>query len=117
LGRKLLNLVRLPHVWIKLSAPYRIGVDPVATKPPGDWLAALLRAAPERCVWGSDWPFAPQRKSQTDAATLLAYRPIEYRKLVEDFVAALPAQADADRIFRMNPARLYGFDLAESKKE
>jgi predicted TIM-barrel fold metal-dependent hydrolase len=117
MGRRLLSLVSLPHVWVKVSAPYRMGADPLATKPPADWLTALLRVAPDRCVWGSDWPFAPQRKNQTDAATSVPYRPIEYRRLLEDFIRVLPGAADADRILRRNPARLYEFDLAKSVKE
>jgi predicted TIM-barrel fold metal-dependent hydrolase len=116
-GRGLLHLLSLSHVWVKLSAPYRIGADPLNTKPPADWLLALLRAAPDRCVWGSDWPFAPQRKNQTDAAIVVPYRPIDYRRLLEDFIGALPAATDADRILRLNPARLYGFDLAKNDKE
>jgi predicted TIM-barrel fold metal-dependent hydrolase len=117
MGRRLLDLAGLSHVWVKLSAPYRIGADPVNTKPPASWLLAFLRVAPDRCVWGSDWPFAPQRKNQTDAAMVVAYRPIEYRRLLEDFIRALPSATDADRILRLNPARLYGFDLAKSKNE
>lgn len=116
-GRRLLDLVGLSHVWVKVSAPYRIGADPLSTRPPAEWLAALLRVAPDRSVWGSDWPFAPQRKTQTDAATVVAYRPIEYRRLLEDFIRALPVGTDADRILRLNPARLYGFDLAENGNE
>jgi predicted TIM-barrel fold metal-dependent hydrolase len=116
-GRRLLDLVGLLHVWVKLSAPYRIGADPLNTTPPADWLSALLQIAPDRCVWGSDWPFAPQRKNQTDAAIAVPYRPIKYRRLLEDFIRALPASMDAGRILRQNPARLYGFDLAESDKE
>ena len=117
LGRRLLDLISLGHVWVKLSAPYRIGADPLNTTPPANWLLALLRAAPDRCVWGSDWPFAPSRKSQTDAATAVPYRPIDYRRLLEDFIRALPAEIDAGVVMRLNPARLYGFDLASSDKE
>jgi predicted TIM-barrel fold metal-dependent hydrolase len=116
-GRRLLKLIGLPHVWVKLSAPYRIGPDPVATEPPADWLSALLSAAPDRCIWGSDWPFAPQRKNQTDALTVLAYRPIDYRRLIAEFIAALPGATNADRVFRVNPSRLYGFDSAIGKRE
>jgi predicted TIM-barrel fold metal-dependent hydrolase len=116
-GRSLLSLLSLPHVWVKLSAPYRIGADPLNTTPPADWLSALLRVAPDRCVWGSDWPFAPQRKIQTDSAMVVPYRPIVYRRLLEDFIRALPAPTATDRILRVNPARLYGFDLAKKSKE
>jgi len=58
-GRALLDLAALPHVWIKLSAPYRCSQDDLATSPPSEWLKALVQAAPDRCVWGSDWPHTP----------------------------------------------------------
>jgi predicted TIM-barrel fold metal-dependent hydrolase len=32
-GRALLDLVALPHVWMKLSAPYRVSDDPLNTRP------------------------------------------------------------------------------------
>ena len=108
LGRRMLNLLSLPHVWMKLSAPYRTGNDPLATKPPSEWLPALVRVAPDRCVWGSDWPFPPSRKNQTGKDVSLPYRPIDYQRTLEDFFSALPA-AESDMILRDNPARLYGF--------
>ncbi len=102
-GRGLLNLVRQPHVWVKLSAPYRVCANPLETKPPRAWLEAFVDAATDRCVWGSDWPHTPAHDS-TDGA----YRAIDYAVLVDDFLAVLPAQA-ADAVMRDNPARLYGY--------
>jgi predicted TIM-barrel fold metal-dependent hydrolase len=32
-SRALLKLLEMPHVWIKLSAPYRVSANPLATKP------------------------------------------------------------------------------------
>ena len=37
------------------------------------------------------------------------YRPLSYETLVDDFVAALPSAAHAERIMRDNAERLYGF--------
>ena len=42
-GRRLLDLVALPHVWMKLSAPYRHDRGPLNTRPDREWLAALDR--------------------------------------------------------------------------
>jgi predicted TIM-barrel fold metal-dependent hydrolase len=113
LGRSLLDLLSLPQVWIKLSAPYRVVEDPLATNPPAPWLSALLRVAPDRCVWGSDWPHAPQRRDQTDARTSVPYRLLDYWRVLGDFIRALPDATVADRIFRLNPDRLYGFRTGE----
>jgi predicted TIM-barrel fold metal-dependent hydrolase len=108
-GRRLLDLLARPNVWVKLSAPYRVSDDPLATRPGASWLAAILAVAPDRCVWGSDWPYTPPHAEQTDGATALAYRPLSYERLVDDFVAAVGSLVLAERIMRDNPARLYGF--------
>jgi predicted TIM-barrel fold metal-dependent hydrolase len=51
-SRALLKLLEMPHVWIKLSAPYRVSANPLATKRDPAWLAAILAAAPDR-VFGA----------------------------------------------------------------
>jgi predicted TIM-barrel fold metal-dependent hydrolase len=108
-GQRLLELIRLPHVWVKLSAPYRMLDDPLATKPLADWLAAFAHAAPDRCVWGSDWPHTPLSRHQQGAAFAVPYRKIEYSKLFRDFIQALGDATANERILVTNPARLYGF--------
>ena len=108
-GRQLLGLLRYPHVWMKLSAPYRVSDDPLDTKPNRHWLAAILGAAKERCVWGSDWPHTPAHDAQKGGAIATSHRPISYEKLVDDFIAALASVELTEIIMRDNPARLYGF--------
>ena len=108
-GRRLLDLVTLPHVWIKLSAPYRHDRGPRNTRPDREWLAALTAAAPGRCVWGSDWPHPPAHEQQNGASLEAPYRALSYETLVDDFLAALPSADLAERIMNENAARLYGF--------
>jgi predicted TIM-barrel fold metal-dependent hydrolase len=106
-GRSLLRLFELPHIWVKLSAPYRVGSDPLSTAPPADWIAAIVARAPARCLWGSDWPHTPAKTEQSrdDAAP---YRPIAYGDLLDGFCAAMPRDA-MFRATRTNPEKLYGF--------
>ncbi len=111
-ARQLLELVALPHVWVKLSAPYRVLSDPLATNPPADWLAALLQAAPDRCIWGSDWPHTPLDADQRSRDEIAPYRKISYSRLFQDFVRALPDASLARRILVENPQRLYGFSAS-----
>jgi len=111
-GRALLDLATLPHVWIKLSAPYRCSPDPLATTPPSDWLTALVRAAPDRCVWGSDWPHTPPRKHGETEIGTPPYRNIAYSRLFDDFLRALELPGIARRILIENPLQLYGFPHA-----
>jgi|SRR5579885_731921 len=109
-GRILTELAALSHVWIKLSGPYRVLLsDPMATRPPLAWLKALLTAAPERCVWGSDWPHTPPHEKQLAAGAPVPYRRLEYARVLGDFSSALPDAATARRVLVTNPMRLYGF--------
>ena len=108
-GRRLPELLRRPHVWIKLSAPYRVSDHPLETRPDKTWLREILACAEDRCVWGSDWPHTPLHGLQDDGAMALPYRALSYEKLVDDFLAAIGAAELAARIMAYNPARLYGF--------
>jgi predicted TIM-barrel fold metal-dependent hydrolase len=108
-GRALLDLVGLPHVWMKLSAPYRVSDDRLETRPDSAWLEAMLARAADRCVWGSDWPHVPPHETQTGAMLPVPYRDIPYERLVDDFLRELGSTALADLLMQDNPARLYGF--------
>jgi predicted TIM-barrel fold metal-dependent hydrolase len=108
-SRKLLDLLRLPHVWMKLSAPYRVSDDVLATRPDPAWLAAILAAAADRCVWGSDWPHTPPHEKQGDGAAVLPHRTLNYETVIDDFITAVGAPELSERILSDNPARLYDF--------
>ena len=108
-SRVLLKLLAMPHVWIKLSAPYRVSENPLATKPDPAWLAAILAVASDRCVWGSDWPHTPPHDEQFGSNVLGAYRNLRYETVVDDFMAAVGSVELTERILADNPARLYGF--------
>ncbi len=106
---RLLELLRLPHVWMKLSAPYRSTGDALAVTPDPAWLQKLLHVSANRCVWGSDWPHTPAHEQQTGDGALLPYRPLDYAAVVEGFRSALPDPTLADKIMGINPERLYRF--------
>ncbi len=113
-GHALLELAAVPHVWTKLSAPYRVSADPLATMPPAEWLSAFMNAAPDRCIWGSDWPHTPPRNDGPVKNKMLPYRNIPYERVFDDFVAGLDSFELARRILVENPARLYGFPQPQS---
>jgi predicted TIM-barrel fold metal-dependent hydrolase len=94
----LLRLLRSGCCWVKLSG-YRIA----ANGPPyADVLAparALIAAAPERCVWGTDWPHPH-----------LEGRPMPDDGLLLDLLGEwAPDPAQQRRILVDTPAALYGF--------
>lgn len=103
----LLDLLKLSHVWVKVSGADKIcdttvhiyhGLPFVDVVPYGQ---AVIAAAPERVIWGTDWPhsnnFAPgHTPNDGDLVDLLA--------------AFAPDEAARRKILVDNPARLYGFE-------
>jgi len=85
------------HRWIKLS-----GVDRAMSGSSDSWSMALspvrelLKAAPERAVWGSDWPHPNIEGEVPDDAALLAF--------IEE---ACGDRETADAVLVRNPSRLY----------
>ncbi|HZD40830.1 MAG TPA: amidohydrolase family protein [Terriglobales bacterium] len=102
----LLELVRLRHVWVKVSGADKIcdtlvhsyfGLPFVEVIP---YARAVITAAPDRVLWGTDWPhsnnFVPgHTPNDGDLADLL--------------VAFSPDEATRKKILVDNPALLYGF--------
>lgn len=98
--RVLLDLVREDHIWVKLTGADRI----TKAGPPYDdvvpFARALIDAAPDRMIWGTDWPhsaYFDAAKMPNDGALM---------NLLPDFA---PDPAVLDRILLDNPARLFGF--------
>jgi 2-pyrone-4,6-dicarboxylate lactonase len=94
--RLLLELLRRPNWWVKVSGAERIS----ETGPPFTdaipFAQRLIAAAPDRVLWGTDWPH-PNVRWEPDEA---------------DLVDLLPHFADAAALQQLlvdNPARLYGF--------
>lgn len=95
---RLLKLVETGRCWVKLSAAYRLtdwqrfgygAVAPLAR--------ALLRANPQRMLWGSDWPHTDLRTGMPNDGDLL------------DLLGAwIDDDAVRDAILVTNPASLYG---------
>jgi predicted TIM-barrel fold metal-dependent hydrolase len=87
------------RAWVKLSGPYLdtqtgspryADIKPVAR--------GYVETAPERLVWGSDWPHPTERHTKPDDAVLL--------DLLQEWV---PDEPTRRRILVDNPAVLYGF--------
>jgi predicted TIM-barrel fold metal-dependent hydrolase len=104
----LLALVQGGHVYVKLSAPYRI-LDQ-ADGQDGQWLArALIDANPERMLWGTDWPHTgpfpgrPREREGTDP-----FHPVDDGAQLDIF-GRWTSAAERQRILVDNPGRLYDF--------
>jgi 2-pyrone-4,6-dicarboxylate lactonase len=92
---RLLSLLKDGQCWLKLSAPYRIAkhrgygaIEPMAR--------AIVAAAPDKVIWGSDWPHIPD--STRDTGELL--------NLLERWTDETGVR---QAILSDNPARLFDF--------
>ena len=97
--RVIRQMIDKGRTWVKLTSAYldsKVG-------PPGyadavKMAQSFFTAAPERVVWGTDWPH-PTEKEKTDDAVLF------------DLLAAwAPDEAARRRVLVDNPQALYGFD-------
>jgi D-galactarolactone isomerase len=96
--RVLLRLLDTGRVWVKLSAPYETSkVGPPYYDDVGRLAKALVKAAPERMLWASNWPHPSAREKLDDAVFL---------DMLLDWV---PDEAVRHRVLVDNPAELYGF--------
>lgn len=94
------RLVDKGSTWVKVSGAYlntAIGGPsyPDAAALTRDW----INTAPERVVWGSDWPHVTEIHQKPDDVQLLA--------LLEQ---AAPDRNALSKVLVTNPAALYGFD-------
>lgn len=92
------GLLQDGRAWLKLSGPYLNTNEGGAF---ADTLAvaqAWVAAAPDRLVWGSDWPHATEQAHPPDTLAL--------RDLLAAWVPDAPLRR---RILVDNPAALYGF--------
>ena len=94
--RALIELSRLENCWIKVCGAERIAMPPYDQAVP--IARALVEAAPERVLWGTDFPH-PNATHEADEADLV--------DLVPRYAPDALAQR---RLLVDNPARLYGFD-------
>ncbi len=89
---------RRRRTWMKLSGAYlNTTSGPPAYADATEVARLFAKAAPERMVWGSDWPHRGEKHMPDDAGLL---------DLLADWA---PSEAARRRILVDNPATLYGF--------
>jgi D-galactarolactone isomerase len=96
----LLGLLETGRTWVKLSAPYESSRSgPAAYEDVSALAMALVRAAPERMLWASNWPHPGRNDPRERDEALLLDLLLEWA----------PEEAVRRRILVDNPAALYGF--------
>ncbi|MBB3641406.1 amidohydrolase family protein [Variovorax atrisoli] len=98
---RMLELFERGNFWVMLSLSEKIS----KTGAPWDDVVPLARrlieAAPDRCVWGSDWPHPVSMKQPPNEGALL--------ELLYRFT---PDAATRQKVLVDNPARFFGFETA-----
>ncbi|KAJ5396584.1 hypothetical protein N7509_004697 [Penicillium cosmopolitanum] len=61
----ILDLVRSGHLFVKISAPYRVSMQAPYFEDLKPLVRALFDANPQQILWGSDWPHTPLMKVRT----------------------------------------------------
>jgi predicted TIM-barrel fold metal-dependent hydrolase len=97
--RAVLDLLSKGNFWVMLS----LGEKTSKAGPPWDDVIPIARAyieaAPDRCVWASDWPHP-----------VSAVQPPNDADLLELLYRYAPDEAELHKILVTNPAKLFGFD-------
>jgi predicted TIM-barrel fold metal-dependent hydrolase len=94
----LLRLMRTGRCWTKLTGPYRVSAGELPYSSAAEFARQLVREAPERVLWGSDWPHVMVRGAMPNDGDLL--------DLLFDWV---PDAAVRHDILVDNAAKLYDF--------
>ena len=97
-----LRLLDGGRCWIKLTGPYRISAHALPYDDVDALAQKLTRAAPQRMLWGTDWPHVMLKGRMPNDGDLC--------DLIERWV---PDAARRTRILVDNPAELYGFGKKE----
>lgn len=93
----LLELVRRDNGWVKLSGADRVTKAGPPFHEALPFAQALIAAAPDRVIWGTDWPH-PNNPWNPDDADLVDLLPL-----------IAPDAAQRQKLLVDNPARLVGF--------
>ncbi|MDB5805433.1 MAG: amidohydrolase 2 [Betaproteobacteria bacterium] len=95
----LLDLMRHnPLAWVKICGSERVSVGKRPFKDAVPFAQALIEAAPDRVLWGTDWPHPNISKDMPNDG-----------ELVDLFPEFTSDPAIQQKILVDNPARLYGF--------
>jgi predicted TIM-barrel fold metal-dependent hydrolase len=94
----LLRLLRAGRCWVKLTGPTRISGGGMPYPDVAPIARALVDVAPDRVVWGSDWPHVKLSKPMPNDGDLV--------DLLADWI---PDPARRQQVLVDNPAALYDF--------
>jgi 2-pyrone-4,6-dicarboxylate lactonase len=97
--RVLLDFMKLETFWVKICGAERVSSQGPPFEDALPFARALIAAAPERILWGTDWPHPNVGRHMPNDGDL-----------VDLFARMAPEPGLQKKILVDNPARLYGFE-------
>jgi predicted TIM-barrel fold metal-dependent hydrolase len=97
--KTLLGFLKNENAWVKICGAERVSSEGPPFTDAVPFGRALVEAAPDRVLWGTDWPHPNVKWMPDDAA------------LVNLFPLMAPDRVVQRKILVDNPARLYGFGI------
>ena len=94
-----MDFVRNDNFWIKISGAERLSNTSYPFDDIVPFAQALIEAAPDRIIWGTDWPHP----------NIVGQMPND-GELVNMLEAYAPEKITREKIIVDNPSELYGFD-------
>jgi predicted TIM-barrel fold metal-dependent hydrolase len=94
----LLNVARMESCWIKICGAERISSKGPPFTDAVPFAQAILKVAPDRALWGTDWPHPNIKKHMPNDGDLVDLIPL-----------FMPDAALQRKVLVDNPQRLYGF--------
>ena len=96
--RILLETARMENCWVKICGAERISSSGPPFHDAVPFARAILEVAPERTLWGTDWPHPNIRKHMPNDGDLVDLIPL-----------FMPDPAQQKLVLVDNPGKLYGF--------
>jgi predicted TIM-barrel fold metal-dependent hydrolase len=97
--RALLDLMKLENCWVKVCGSERVSAAGPPFLDAAPFAQALVNAAPERVLWGTDWPHPNVGRYMPNDGDLVDLLPL-----------IAPSEELREKLLVKNPARLYDFE-------
>lgn len=103
------RLLATDHIWLKLSAPYRVSQVP-GYADLQEAVQNYTEIAPQRLLWASDWPHTGGDGGRSqDPTQIEPFRPEDATTTLNTVARWLHTPSLIEQVLVHNPAQLYGF--------
>jgi predicted TIM-barrel fold metal-dependent hydrolase len=99
--------------WVKVAGADRITRSTGRLADAIPFIRALAQAAPQRLVWGSDWPnIGFHSRQPVHGDDVLPHRELDAGELLDVLAEAIPERDVLQAVLAGNPEQLYGFSAS-----